>query len=332
MKKDVFAVLGRLNTLPATASLLAVLLVFTAMPSVAADKKPAATAPANKKPIIAAPADKTKADESEESADSKKAISDAKNAAAAKRREEIQEAAKKGGWILGPVKDKSELPPFKMIYIKRGCFDMGDWSGEGDDDEKPVHNVCLSNYYIAETEVTQKLWVAVMGGNPSTELGADKPISNVMPIQIKQFLIKLNKLTNGYYRLPTEAEWEYAARSNGKKERWAGADNEEVLGDYAWFADNSDGALKPVKQKKPNGLGLYDMTGSVWEMTEDFFDFDYYGRSSQRDPLNMEYTTWTSIRGGSILDEPFKTRTTYRFGIEPGKTSATFNIGFRLAE
>ncbi|MBI5561528.1 MAG: SUMF1/EgtB/PvdO family nonheme iron enzyme [Deltaproteobacteria bacterium] len=237
-------------------------------------------------------------------------------------------------WLKGPVKDKSELPSFKMIYVKGKCFDMGDWTGDGDDDERPVHKVCLSNYYIGETEVTQKLFAAVLGFIPNEAkfLGPDNPVGSVTAPMARGFIKRLNELTKGYYRLPTEAEWEFAARGGGKTERWAGVDNEDTLADYAWFSENSDGTLHPVKQKKPNGYGIYDMTGNVWELTEDYFDFDYYQRSSQRDPLNMEYTTWNSMRGGSIADEPFWMRATYRYGIEMHKASASANVGFRLAE
>jgi len=236
------------------------------------------------------------------------------------------------GWIPARVKDKSELPPFKMIYIKGGCFEMGDWTGEGDEDERPAHTVCVSNYYLSDTEVTQNLWLAVMGNAPSIYLDPEKPVTNISPRRLKQFIKRLNKLTGGFYRLPTEAEWEYAARDGGKKMRWAGTDNEDDLPDYAWFADNYEGMPQKVKQKKPNGLGLYDMSGNVWEYMEDFFDFNYYERSSKRDPLNMMYTTWFSMRGGSIMDNSNVLRNTYRLGIEPMRAASISNLGIRLAQ
>lgn len=242
------------------------------------------------------------------------------------------EDLKKMGWISGPVKDKSELPPFKMVYIKGGCFEMGDWTGDGDDDEQPAHKVCVSNYYISETEVTQMLYEAVTGTIPSMYVGPDRPVTNIKPRNIRRFIKDLNKLTGRAYRLPTEAEWEYAARSGGKNERWAGTDNEDVLSDYAWFNENAEGGTRKVAQKKPNGLGLYDMTGNVMEWLEDYFDFEYYGRSPKRDPLNAEYTTWFVLRGGSFVDGPFTLRTTYRLGIEPMKTAFGANVGIRLAE
>lgn len=242
------------------------------------------------------------------------------------------EEFKKQGWIIGPVKTKEELPPFKMVYVKGGCFEMGDWTGDGSEDERPVHTVCVSNYYISETEVTQKLWDAVTGTIPSIYADPDKPVTNIKPRRLARFLTDLNKLTGKFYRLPTEAEWEYAGRSRGNKQLWAGTDNEDDLSDYAWFSDNSDNMPQKVKQKKPNALGLYDMTGNVWEIVEDYFDFQYYERSPKRDPLNAEFTTWYTIRGGSYTDGANSMRVTYRLGIEKIKTAIDANVGFRIAE
>ncbi|OGQ56285.1 MAG: hypothetical protein A3J24_08610, partial [Deltaproteobacteria bacterium RIFCSPLOWO2_02_FULL_53_8] len=216
--------------------------------------------------------------------------------------------------------------------IKGGCYEMGDWTGDGDDDEMPVHTVCVSNYYLAETEVTQKLWEAVTGFIPSSIKDPDMPVTNLKPYKVKKFIEQLNKLTGRFYRLPTEAEWEYAARSGGKKERWAGTDKEQDISEYAWFGENSDYITHKVKEKKPNGLGLYDMTGNVWEQVEDYFNFDYYANSSKRDPLNMEYSVWSTIRGGSAMDDQFTVRNTYRYGIEMMKSAYATNIGIRLAE
>lgn len=331
---------------------LAVLMAFATVPSVAADKagetksRTAPAAAAQTKPAAAKPAVKEGAAagtgmDAEEAAaleELKKAqqSSDANEMADEPSLEErktiLSEELKKLGWIEGPVKDKSELPPFKMIYVKGGCFEMGDWTGDGDEDERPAHTACVSNFYLSETEVTQNLWSAVMGNIPSVYVGPEKPVTNFTPRRLKQFIKKLNKLTGGFYRLPTEAEWEFAARDGGKKMRWAGTDKEEDLPDYAWFADNSEGMPQKVKQKKPNGFGLYDMTGNVWEWMEDFFDFDYYERSSRRDPLNMTYTTWFSMRGGSVMDTPNALRNTYRLGVEPMRAASVSNLGIRLAQ
>ncbi|MBI5886246.1 MAG: SUMF1/EgtB/PvdO family nonheme iron enzyme [Deltaproteobacteria bacterium] len=329
---------------------MTVLMVFVTVAAVAADKAdqtksgtaPAAaqTKPAVKQKVSTTPETGKDAAGSKAADDAAKTKDgadtgdegDVPSAAEERRAPLTPEELIRLGWIPAQVKDKSELPPFKMIYIKGGCFEMGDWTGEGDEDERPAHTVCVSNYYLSETEVTQNLWLAVMGNAPSIYLGPEKPVTNVTPRRLRQFIKRLNKLTGGFYRLPTEAEWEYAARDGGKKMRWAGSDNEEDLPDYAWFADNSDGVPQDVKKKKPNGLGLYDMSGNVWEYMEDFFDFDYYERSSKRDPLNMIYTTWFSMRGGSMMDNPNVLRTTYRLGIEPMRAASVANLGIRLAQ
>lgn len=340
---------------------LAVAMVFTAAPASAADnaQPDVVVAPANgqAKPEGAKPADKKDAlpvKGAGNDADAAKAAKDDAEAAARLKRAAEREAAdaareeafeaqrqetarkieelKKQGWVVGPVKDKSELPPIKMVFIKGGCFEMGDWTGDGDEDERPAHKTCVSNFYLAETEVTQKLYEAVTGIIPSSFVDPDKPVTNLKHYKLKHFFTELNKLTGRFYRLPTEAEWEYAARNGGKNVRWAGTDNENDLSDYAWFGDNSMGVSQKVKQKKPNELGLYDMSGNVWERMEDYFDFEYYGRSPKRDPLNAEYTTWFAIRGGSYGDSPFLLRTTYRLGIELMKTAFAPDIGIRLAE
>jgi len=229
-----------------------------------------------------------------------------------------------------------DLPPIKMIYVKGGCFDMGDWEGEGDDDERPMHEVCVSDYYIQETEVTQELYEAVMGHIPAWRYNKTMPRDPKDPVTyvswhiVNEFILELNKITGGFYRLPTEAEWEYAARNAGQKEKWPGLNNEAEIADYALFEDNSEFKLNNVKQKKPNGLGIYDMAGSVWEWTEDHFDFDYYQVSQKDDPYGPDYSMYRSVRGGSLADPPYKLRTTYRYALEPSRR--LLHVGFRLAE
>ncbi|MBI1911633.1 MAG: SUMF1/EgtB/PvdO family nonheme iron enzyme [Deltaproteobacteria bacterium] len=232
--------------------------------------------------------------------------------------------------------EKKIIPPFKMVLIKGGCFDMGDVAGEGDEDEKPVHQVCVSDYYMAETEVTQELFEAVMGYNPIKRItpkaatDPQKPVVYVNWHLANEFIKKLNEETKSFYRLPTEAEWEYAARSGGKKEKWPGINNEAELGDYAWFADNSDDIMQKVKQKKPNGLGIYDMAGNAWEWVEDNFDSEYYRNSPKKDPYGPDVSQYRSLRGGSFIDQPIRLRSTYRYALEP--TRRIGSVGFRLAE
>lgn len=226
--------------------------------------------------------------------------------------------------------EKKPIPPIDMVLIKGGCYKMGDFTGEGDDDERPVHEVCLTDYLIQSTEVTQELFEAVMGYNPSKFKDPKKPVIGVSWHGAKSFIRKLNSEVKGYYRLPTEAEWEYAARSGGKNDIWAGTSNEGDLDEYAWFEDNSDGDIHQVKLKKPNGLGLYDMSGNVWEWTEDYFDFDYYQVSPKNDPYGPDMSYWKVIRGGSFAEDPHKIRTLFRYALEP--PARLHNVGFRLAE
>ncbi|MFQ5736419.1 MAG: formylglycine-generating enzyme family protein [Thermodesulfobacteriota bacterium] len=231
-----------------------------------------------------------------------------------------------------------DLPPIKMVYIKGGCFKMGDWTNEGDDDERPAHEVCVSDYYMQDTEVTQELFEAVFGGLPAVFYDKKlpgvrdpkKPVTFLSYHEVVNFVNRLNKITDGYYRIPTEAEWEYAARSGGRQEEWPGLNNEAEIKDYAFFEDNSDDTLQKVRMKKPNGLGLYDMAGNVWEWCEDYFDFDYYQNSPKKDPYGVDFSMYRSVRGGSFADPPFKLRTTYRYALEP--TRRYLHVGFRLAE
>lgn len=231
---------------------------------------------------------------------------------------------------LTPEEAKAAMAQIKMIYIKGGCFTMGDFTGEGDDDERPAHEVCVSPYYLAESVVTEKLWSAVMGAPPKDKYEPDKPVVSISFHWTMAFLEKLNKATKKHYRLPTEAEWEFAAREGGKKIRWSGTDDDSAIGDYAWFAENSNNEVQPVKTRKPNALGLYDMTGNVYQWTNDKFDFDYYQVSPRRDPRGADASLWRTIRGGSVYETSRKSRTTYRYGMEPPMFRP--DIGIRLAE
>lgn len=255
--------------------------------------------------------------------------------AAMPTKEEMQEELKEDGEILkGDDKKKKKkkvpIPPIDMVLLKGGCFQMGDRTGDGDDDERPVHEVCLTDFYMQTTEVTQELFEAVMGYNPSKITDPKKPVVGLSWHEAISFVKMLNAEVKGYYRLPYEAEWEYAARSGGKDDIWSGTNNEGQLDEYAWFSDNSEEGMNQVKRKKPNGAGLYDMSGNVWEWTEDFFDFDYYKVSPRKDPYGADVSLWKSIRGGSFIEEPYKIRTSYRYAIEPNVRLD--NIGFRLAE
>lgn len=187
---------------------------------------------------------------------------------------------------------------FTMVAVEGGTFTMGATSEQGSDawdDEKPAHKVTLSDYYIGQTEVTQALWEAVMGGNPSRRVGDNLPVEQVSWNDCQVFIQKLNQLTGKQFRLPTEAEWEYAARG-GRKSRgykYAGGNN---IGSVAWYDDNSGNEMHPVATKQANELGIYDMSGNVWEWCSDWYGD--YTSSSQSDPQGPSSGSDRVGRGG----------------------------------
>ena len=191
---------------------------------------------------------------------------------------------------------------FTMIHVNGGTFTMGATSEQGSDagnDEKPAHQVTLSSYYIGETEVTQALWEAVMGKNPSNFKGSNRPVEQVSWKDCQKFIEKLNKKTNLRFRLPTEAEWEYAARGGNMSRgyKYSGSSN---LGDVAWYSDNSGSSTHDVKTKQANELGIYDMSGNVWEWCSDWYGS--YNNSSQMNPIGSASGSDCVSHGGSWGD------------------------------
>lgn len=190
---------------------------------------------------------------------------------------------------------------FKMVKVDAGSFMMGSPNSdrEANPDEKPQHQVILSTYYIGQTEVTQALWEAVMGSNPSANRGADNPVEYVSRNDMNVFISKLNQLTGKHFRLPTEAEWEFAARGGNKSQgyKYPGSDD---AGEVAWYDKNSNGATHPVAQKKANELGLFDMAGNVWEPCMDYYDADYYSISPVNNPCNTTVSSVRVMRGGGL--------------------------------
>ena len=203
--------------------------------------------------------------------------------------------------------------------------------GDGQADEKPVHTVCVDDYYIGKYEVTQGQWQSVMGNNPSffKNCGEKCPVEQVSWNDIQEFIKKLNAKTGKKYRLPTEAEWEYAARSGGKKEKYAGTSSDVELGKYAWYSANSGGSAHPSGQKQPNSLGLYDMTGNVWEWCQDWYGEKYYSQSTRKNPSGPQSGTRRVLRGGAWLFEPAGIRAATRYGLTPASRSDLY--GFRLS-
>jgi len=218
----------------------------------------------------------------------------------------------------------------EMVLVKGGCFQMGDTFGEGGDDEKPVHEVCVDDFYIGKYEVMQGEWESIMGTNSSYFKGnVNRPVENVSYDDVRKFIKKLRQRTGKKYRLPTEAEWEYAARSGGKDELFAGTSDLLELEEYAWYDGNSDSETHPVGQKEPNGLGIYDMSGNVWEWVGDRFDAKYYERSPKNNPKGPLGGEYMVLRGGSWGNPPVFIRAADRSGYDPWHRSGL--NGFRLA-
>jgi formylglycine-generating enzyme len=231
----------------------------------------------------------------------------------------------------GPIGPPQPLKPIEMVLVKGGCYEMGDGFGHGAEDERPLHKVCVKDFYLGKYPITQMEWTGTMGRNPSADstCGISCPVENVSWNDIQEFLRKLNRRTGKQYRLPTEAEWEYAARSGGKSEEWAGTSNQQDLGSYAWFYDNAGYESHPVGQKKPNGLGLYDMTGNVWQWTSDWYGEDYYTKSPADDPTGEPDGQKRSLRGGYWGDLSRFVRVTRRISLDPSVRGPGF--GFRIA-
>jgi formylglycine-generating enzyme required for sulfatase activity len=219
---------------------------------------------------------------------------------------------------------------FKMVWVAGGTFQMGATEEQGNDAydrEKPVHRVTLSGFSIGETEVTQELWEAVMGSNPSYFTGDSQlPVEQVSWDDCQAFIQALNTLTGRSFRLPTEAEWEFAARGGNLSQgyKYAGSNS---IGDVAWYMDNSSDVTHPVGTKAPNELGLYDMSGNVFEWCQDWFGS--YDSVAQTDPTGPSSGSGRVRRGGGWHFGSTSSRVSYRNGFTPSSKGNTY--GFRLA-
>ncbi len=229
--------------------------------------------------------------------------------------------------VMGVLAKVDAAPDIEMVFVKGGCFQMGDTFGDGGNDEKPVHEVCINDFYIGRYVVTQGQWQSVMVNNPSKFKGDRRPVENVSWDDTQQFIAKLNLQAGRRYRLPTEAEWEYTARSGGKREEWPGTSNLQDLGDYAWYSNNL-GETHPVGEKKPNGLGIYDMSGNVWEWCQDWYNYVYYKESPRDNPQGPGSDTFRVLRGGSWGNNHLTVRASDRYGDTPWHRDSS--IGFRV--
>lgn len=222
-----------------------------------------------------------------------------------------------------------EIAP-NMVAIEGGTFWMGFTSEQEEEykyNEKPVHEVTLSDFYIGKYEVTQAQWRAVMGTNPSYFSNCDNcPVESISWSDIKKFLRKLNELTGKNYRLPTEAEWEYAARG-GKRSKGYKYSGSNAVGTVGWYLDNSGEKTQPVGQKAPNELGIYDMTGNVFEWCQDWYG-DYRSRT-QTNPSGPSSGSFRIYRGGSSGSTAKDMRISGRRS--GGSGGNYYYVGFRLA-
>ncbi|MDY4535955.1 MAG: formylglycine-generating enzyme family protein [Sodaliphilus sp.] len=202
---------------------------------------------------------------------------------------------------------------FEMVEVRGGTFRMGGTSEQGSDadsdDEYPVHSVTLSGYYIGKTEVTQALWKAVMGSNPSYWKGDNLPVEQVSWDDCQEFIRKLNALTGQNFRLPTEAEWEFACRggNNSRGYKYSGSN---YIDNVAWYGDNSGDKTHPVATKLPNELGIYDMSGNVWEWCSDWYD--KYSSGAQTNPKGPYDGSRRVRRGGSWDGNARRCRSSWR--------------------
>ena len=229
-----------------------------------------------------------------------------------------------------PSGDTWTDPVTGMIFkwVAGGCYDMGcgSWTDNCDDDEKPVHEVCLDGFWIGKYEVTQGQWEQIMGSNPSNNKSDDDfPVEQVSWNDCHDFITALNGKGNNTFRLSTEAEWEYAARGGGKEEKYAGGND---LNSVGWYYYNSEGHSHEVGTKAANGLGIYDMSGNVSEWCSDWYGSSYYSSSPLNNPQGPTTGSYRVVRdGGWSLIAP-GCRAALRGHPSPGVRSN--GIGFRL--
>ena len=222
-----------------------------------------------------------------------------------------------------------EIPEIEMVLVEGGTFTMGATPEQGSDaydNEKPAHKVTLDSFYIGKFPVTQRLWKAVMGSNPSDSKGDNLPVESVNWDDVQEFLRKLNSNTGKNYRLPTEAEWEYAARGGNKSQgyKYAGSNDPDLV---AWHDGNSGKTTHEVGPRFTNELGIYDMSGNVWEWCQDWSGS--YSSSPQTNPKGPNSGSRRVNRGGSWFSSARGCRVSYRDFRTPGARDNC--LGFRLA-
>ena len=218
------------------------------------------------------------------------------------------------------------IPDLVLEPVDGGTFTMGA-TRKPYSNERPKHRVTLGDYYIGRFEVTQALWQHVMGENPSdNKSNSRNPVEQVSWDDCQRFISRLNQMTGQRFRLPTEAEWEYAARGGNKSRgyQYSGSNN---IGDVAWYEGNSGYQTHVVGTKQANELGLYDMSGNVWEWCQDWYGS--YSSGAQTNPQGPTSGSLRVIRGGGGWSVARLCLVAYRYGISPGIRD--YDLGFRLA-
>ena len=224
-----------------------------------------------------------------------------------------------------PKNYTDETTGMEFVFVPGGCFQMGDTFGDGDADEKPVHEACVDGFYMGKYEVTQEEYQALTGVNPSeSSKGSSYPVENVSWDDTQAFIKVLNSKSGKTFRLPTEAEWEYAARSGGKSEKFAGSNSADGV---AWYKANSGTGTHQVGTNLANGFGLYDMSGNVWEWCTDRHG-SYYESSPQQNPTGPVVGSNRVNRGGGWNYDQRSVRSANRAGNSPDNRFS--NVGFRL--
>lgn len=230
-----------------------------------------------------------------------------------------------------PAKTYTNSIGMEFVLIPSGSFMMGANPNfeNSDSDEVPQHEVTISKpFYLGTYEVTQAQWFEIMGANPSSFKDRNRPVEQVSWSRAQEFIRLLNeKEGHTRYRLPTEAEWEYAARA-GTSTTFCFGDHAEQLGDNAWYSDNAGRMTHPVGQKKPNPWGLHDMYGNVQEWVQDRYAADYYAQKASREPQGAESGIYRTARGGSWYNKAQQCRPAERIFYEPG--DSYYFLGLRL--
>jgi len=221
-----------------------------------------------------------------------------------------------------------EVTGIVLVHVAGGAFYMGCDEFGSLPREQPVHVVSLSDFWMAEHEVTRRQWALVMGEEAQPVEDEERPVTGVSWYEAAAFAGELSTLTGLPYRLPTEAEWEYAAREGGRVCTWSGTSDIWELSSYAWYAANSGGWSHPVGSRRPNALGLYDLSGNVWEWCHDWYSPEYYVRSETNDPQGPALGIKRVLRGGSWDNSAIDCRAAFRLAYRPDVSSAY--IGFRI--